>query len=560
MTKPPQSRRRAFAALLDQIRWPGLVWAAPVAAVIVVLYLALQAYAQRGVDVLVTFDSGADARAGATQVIYKGMVAGRVTKVQLNPDGRHIDMTLRLDPRARPVLVTGTVFAFIGAKPSLTDISSIRAAIAGVSIGLYPSDYGAPTRHFVGLDEPPIAPPRSAGRTVLLSADELGSIQRGSDVSYRGIAVGKVMTVRLDGLRHVAIEAFVAAPYDRLIRPDSAFWQASPFKVSLAGQSIDASFKSSSALTGEIAFSNPASAEGQAPAPSGSRFGLYASEADALAGLRAPEVLYTTSFDGPTGDLAAGAKVTLRGFPIGEVRDVGFAFDEATGAVSTPVTLGIAPSRLGLTSTGPSSEAYWRARTDAALAKLFARGWRAHLQQALPVVGARSIDIEPAAGLPAGRINRNGMNPSLPSTSTGDLSSVMSKTDQILTKVNNVPIEAIGQSVRRTVERLDQLTSSPQLSDGLRHLDSTLTEADALLHAVRPQAGPLVAKLNDAADQMQQAATSANRLLGGEGAAQDESLPAAIRELTNAARSIRALSDYLNRHPEAVIRGKTKEP
>jgi len=123
-----------------------------------------------------------------------------------------------------------------------------------------------------------------------------------------------------------------------------------------------------------------------------------------------------------------------------------------------------------------------------------------------------------------------------------------------------VPIEAIGQSVRRTVDRLDRLTNSPQLSDSLKHLDSTLSEADALLHAVKPQAGPLVAKLNDAADQMQQAATGANRLLTGEGAAQDESLPGAIRELTNAARSIRALSDYLSRHPEAVLHGKTREP
>jgi paraquat-inducible protein B len=52
--------------MLRQVRWPGLVWATPVAAIIVVLYLALQAYAQRGIDVLVTFDSGADARAGAT--------------------------------------------------------------------------------------------------------------------------------------------------------------------------------------------------------------------------------------------------------------------------------------------------------------------------------------------------------------------------------------------------------------------------------------------------------------------------------------------------------------
>ena len=37
---------------------------------------------------------------------------------------------------------------------------------------------------------------------------------------------------------------------------------------------------------------------------------------------------------------------------------------------------------------------------------------------------------------------------------------------------------------------------------------------------------------------------------------QDADLPSAIRQLTEAARSIRSLTDYLSRHPEALLRGK----
>lgn len=559
MSDTPPSRR-PVPVLTKMGRWPGLVWAPPLAALILVAYLGLQAYAQRGIDVQVTFDSGAGVRAGGTQVFYKGVVAGRVTRVELNPDGRRFDMTLRLDPRAKPVLVTGTVFAFIGAKPSLTDISSIRAALAGVSIGLYPSDYGAPTRRFVGLDEPPIVPPRSSGRTIMLSTRDPGSIQRGSDVSYHSIAVGKVMSVRLDGLQSAFIEAFIQAPYDRLVRPDSAFWKASPLQLSLSGQGIGASFKPTAALSGEVAFDTPQNAVNEAPAGPDSRFTLYTSETEAQTAPKGPEVLYQAVFDGPTGDLQVGSPVTLRGFAIGAIRDVGFTFDERTGAVSTPVTFGIAPSRLGLVSASRRSEGDWRPRTDAALARLTARGWRVRLRQTPPLLGARSIDIEPEKAAEPGRIDYAGAYPRLPSTAAGDMSAMMSTADQILDKVNALPIEAVGRSVRRTVERLDRLTGSPEVADSLHHLDATLSEVDQLVHEVRPQAGALVAKLNDAADQLQQTAAGANRVLSGQGAGQDESLPGAIRELTNAARSLRALSDYLGRHPEAVIRGKAKEP
>jgi hypothetical protein len=48
-------------------------------------------------------------------------------------------------------------------------------------------------------------------------------------------------------------------------------------------------------------------------------------------------------------------------------------------------------------------------------------------------------------------------------------------------------------------------------------------------------------------------------LLDGDGDAQDSSLPEAIRQLNETARSIRTLADYLNRHPEALIRGKRLE-
>ena len=126
--------------------------------------------------------------------------------------------------------------------------------------------------------------------------------------------------------------------------------------------------------------------------------------------------------------------------------------------------------------------------------------------------------------------------------------------------MNRIPLTQIGSDVRAITERLRQLTASPQLSDSLNRLDSTLSQVDQLMQEVKPQIGPLVTKLDAAAGQLQSLVGSANAVLSAQGGAQDANLPDAIRQVSEAARSIRSLADYLNRHPEAVIRGKVKEP
>jgi paraquat-inducible protein B len=72
----------------------------------------------------------------------------------------------------------------------------------------------------------------------------------------------------------------------------------------------------------------------------------------------------------------------------------------------------------------------------------------------------------------------------------------------------------------------------------------------------------VLAQLHKAADQAEATLASARSLLGNGGIAQNSvqtaGLPATLYELTRAARSLRELSDYLDRHPEALLQGKGK--
>jgi paraquat-inducible protein B len=80
---PETGRRRTI--------WPNLVWGIPLAALAIVGYLGVRALLNRGEVVTVTFTRAAGAKAGVTKVLYHGIEAGQVTKIEPNADGRRLD-------------------------------------------------------------------------------------------------------------------------------------------------------------------------------------------------------------------------------------------------------------------------------------------------------------------------------------------------------------------------------------------------------------------------------------------------------------------------------------
>ena len=542
-------------------RWPGLVWAVPAAALLIIAYLGLQALAHGGVDVVVTFSSAADAKPGDTQVIYKGLSVGRVSKVKLSSDRKHVDMTLRLDPSLKPILTRDTKFWLVGAKPSLTDISSLKAALAGVSIGLAPGG-GPPSRRFEGLDEPPIVLPGTAGTEFQLLSPTVGSAHPGASVFYHGDEVGKVTAQHLRGHDDFLTRVFIEAPYDRFVRRGTLFYNTSAVQVSFSGAGLSTQIApGNAALSGGVEFDTPVEFLGEPRSPAETVFALFPDKGRAQTAPRGPQVFYSVAFTDPVGELDVGSPVKLRGFQVGTVTARTIRFNPATGVLSTPVTIAIEPDRLDPSGGVSAPSADLSASSDATIAKLVALGYRARLAQVPPLVGGRVVDLVRVSGarpaaLQGGPRTLGDAFPLIPSTSSGDVTALMAKADDILGKVQQIPIVEIGADVRSITKNLNQLVSSPKVKDSLDHLNSTLAQVDQAVKETKPKIGPLVDKLNSAADQLQSVVASANGLVSTDGSTQDASVPAALRQLTDAARSLRALADYLGRHPEAILRGK----
>jgi paraquat-inducible protein B len=541
--------------------WPNLVWGIPLVALLIVGYLGVKAVLNRGEVVTVTFSKAAGAKPGETKVLYQGIEAGQLIKIEPNPDGRRLDFRLRLLPAARAGLRTDARFWLIGANPNLSDLNSLKAVLSGVAIGYAPGDRGEPADKFEGLDQAPVILPGDKGTLYALRAYSLNSIREGSAVLFHGQPIGKVTDIKFDGRANFRLQVFIYQPYDKLIRSGARFWKISPLRLSFGGGGITANLApASTLLSGGIDLEIDTTDPNVGPSPPNSEFTLYSSHSAARQGLAGPTVRYEFSFEGNAGMLGETSAVTLLGFQIGEVESAHLDYHERTGEPYTLVTALLYPQTMKLTDadgSGHDPTDDWRSITDAALRRLIHAGFRARLQQTPPLVGDQAIALVRVRGAPVAHLSTVGGTSRYPSApGQNGLEDVTAKADELLNKLNSIPIQAIGEDVHRITHNLDTLIGSPQMKDSLTHLHGTLSSLDTMMAQAGPQIAPLLGKLNSAAAELSTTATSLRQILDSSGGGENGSLPDAIRQISDAARSIQTLTDYLDRHPDALIRGK----
>jgi paraquat-inducible protein B len=117
------------------------------------------------------------------------------------------------------------------------------------------------------------------------------------------------------------------------------------------------------------------------------------------------------------------------------------------------------------------------------------------------------------------------------------------------------PIEEITSDVTRIVDKLAKLPLEEignELRGAMQHLSKTMAHLETLTQNLDKEVAPGAAA---ALQHAKKTLTKMDRLLDAESPMGHE-MKNALKELAGAARSIRSLSDYLERHPEALIRGK----
>lgn len=531
-------------AAVRRSRWPGWIWAVPLAAVGILIWLGVRFFFTHGATVTVAFDRAPGVSAQATRVNFRGVDVGGVSAVRLSQDGQKVIVTLALDRSMERYLRSGTRFWLQGV--SLEDPSTLGAVLSGPTVEMQPGP-GAPQRSFIGLSRAPAFTEPVQGTRFILVAEQHGSAQQGAGVYYLGLEVGKVLDVQMVPPHQFRLEVLVRAPYDQLVHVGSRFWDAGALELSLTSGVKVQLLSASALLKGAVAFDTPGPAAELPRARAEEEFPLYSSEESAELAPAGPSARYRVLFPEAVGELRVGAPVKLRDFTVGQVREVDFELDAQTGALRTPVTIELDARRLHIPSGAGAGGNDWTGTLNEAMARLVRAGLRARLSQSPELVGSYyvALDFVPHAALAT--LDTNSTPPEIPAAEGGGLAA-------FTTALGQLPLQEIGSNMRDITAQVRTLVASPQLHDSLRRLDDTLSSVDSMVKAAAPQVKPLIASLRQAAEQLQGVAAAAKQTLGGQ--EEQGGLDEAVQEMTRTARSVRVLADYLERHPEALLEGK----
>lgn len=109
------------------------------------------------------------------------------------------------------------------------------------------------------------------------------------------------------------------------------------------------------------------------------------------------------------------------------------------------------------------------------------------------------------------------------------------------------------------LRNLNKATTGPQLRDAVLSLNRVLRHLDQLAVQTQPNLNELLRSLRATSESMQHTLALVQQRAGGNAPASTD-LPQLMSELSQAARSVRELADYLERHPDALLRGRRDEP
>ncbi|MBB6429791.1 MlaD family protein [Algisphaera agarilytica] len=223
-TPPPASSLPA-AVPVRRRRLP-FAWLLPVLGLAVVGYFAYWAYTQNEPNVTLRLEDASGIKAFQTPVRCRGVEVGTVTNVALSPNGNGATVSIRLNESGLPLATPDSDWWVLRPEFSLTDVSGVESLLAGPSIEYRPGEE-VPRRNksFTALSGPPSDAGMTGGLRLFITSDQRDAIEPGTSVRFRGIPIGRVVSMRLPTHgQSVVFIAEIDLPFAHLIREKSVFW------------------------------------------------------------------------------------------------------------------------------------------------------------------------------------------------------------------------------------------------------------------------------------------------------------------------------------------------
>ncbi len=517
-----------------------IIWLIPLVAVLIGGWLAVKTVMERGPSITITFKTAEGLEAGKTKLKYKDVEIGVIKSIVLAPDLGHVVATADLVKEFSPNLVDDLRFWVVRARISGGTVSGLGTLFAGSYVGVGIGKSDKPRSQFVGLEAPPVVSIDTPGKQFSLRAADMGSLDVGSPIFYRRLQAGQIMSYEIDEKgRGVTMQVFVNEPFDKFVNEDTRFWNASGVDLKLDSTGIKVDTQSMvSIMVGGIAFETPLASADLPPVAAKATFALADDRTQAMKNPETASQRFVLVFRESVRGLEPGATVDFLGINIGEVVAINVDFDPAMNRVEVPVEVKIYPERLQRRAT-KKREAVSDEQRLAYIRGLVGRGLRAQLRTGNLLTGQLyvALDFFPtAAKVPVGEMRED--MPVLP-TLQSSIKELQATIASVATKIEKLPLEEISHDLRQTLKTSTQL---------LQRLDSELA----------PEVQGAAAEARKALAAAQKTLAAAERTVASESPLLEDAREA-MRETARAAQAIRMLADYLERNPEALIRGKQEE-
>ncbi|MCP4576419.1 MAG: MCE family protein, partial [Deltaproteobacteria bacterium] len=296
--------------------------------------------------------------------------------------------------------------------------------------------------------------------------------------------------------------------------------------------------------------------------------------------------------------LSVGAPVLVGGVKIGSVKSINLEYNPKTLIFHVPVIIETQPNKIRLLKGK-------RIPIDKMIPLLIERGLRAQLTMGSIITGQLIIELSYYPNTPIKLVGLNKEYPEIPT--------IPSTFQAIFDTLKNLPLEETMKSLISAVKAFEKILQSPEIPEIIHSanlaladarklindvdshvapladsVDDTLTEYKKIATHVNAQVDPLMENANhtvkdarkliknmdkkletlavkiakgleashEAMDQARKTLEILQRRLGKNSPLLNQ-LDNTLREFSEMARSIRSLANYLSRHPEALLRGKS---
>ena len=503
------------------------VWIVPIVALVVGAWLMYQSFSERGPTIEIVFKSAAGINAEKTVVKYKDIEVGKVSNVTFSKDLSTVIVTAELKKNMEPFLSENTRFWVMQARLSMNEVQGLDTLLSGVYIVIDPQKGDTRVKEFKGLDHIPVVSSKEKGRTYILKANDLGSLDIGSPIYYKKLKAGSVASYKLDpDGKSVSIKVFVKSPFDKLVTERTRFWNAGGITANIGADGIEIRTESlTSIMSGGLAFDNFKEFGDGERAEKNHLFDLYPSHKTAQKVTYKRELYFWVYFNHSIRGLSGGAPVEFRGVKIGEVVNFSLVGDAETAEFKIPILIKIEPERFQIVGKRTKGNSV----NEAVFKKLIDNGFSAQLQSGNLLTGELFVDLDLRREVKGSELKKeNGyyVIPTVPAT----IETLKSDIKTLLDRLAGIPFEEIGKEM--------QLILKDIRGETIPLVDQTIESTNGMMKSV------------------DSSVKSLNRNYLDNNAQINKKMIRLLEEMTGTSRSVKNLTDYLERHPESLIKGK----